>query len=274
MAALRWVLLLAGLLFLAGLAWWELRRPRQASRDAHLRTETREAVHNGPVIDLPPLGDEELGLPAAEPPFTAPQAAMTQPEPTAPEPTAPETTAEQPTLTVSAAVSGLVVAEQIIVEWPPEDERQILNLRIVPTGADRFSGRTLRQALGACGFVHGRFGIYHQPDERGRALLSAASLSRPGILDPANMDFQRFSGLSLFAVLPGAMPAPTTLEHLLEVARDLSQRLGGGLRDEQGAPLDAERLEAWRQALGSRDGGTSHGRAGGGHDGVPAEPAA
>ncbi|MFO1402088.1 MAG: hypothetical protein U1F30_12910 [Steroidobacteraceae bacterium] len=30
MASLRWILLLAGLLFIAGLALWERRRPRQA----------------------------------------------------------------------------------------------------------------------------------------------------------------------------------------------------------------------------------------------------
>ena len=33
MGALRWILLLAGLVFLAALAAWELRRPRQARRD-------------------------------------------------------------------------------------------------------------------------------------------------------------------------------------------------------------------------------------------------
>src|SRR5262249_22551594 len=32
MPQLRWTLLILGVLFLVGLAWWELRRPRQARR--------------------------------------------------------------------------------------------------------------------------------------------------------------------------------------------------------------------------------------------------
>jgi len=33
MSELRWILLSIGVLFIAGLAWWELRRPRQATRE-------------------------------------------------------------------------------------------------------------------------------------------------------------------------------------------------------------------------------------------------
>src|ERR1700689_2584617 len=42
MGALRWILLLAGLVFLAALAAWESRRPRQARRDAPGRSERSE----------------------------------------------------------------------------------------------------------------------------------------------------------------------------------------------------------------------------------------
>jgi FtsZ-interacting cell division protein ZipA len=104
-------------------------------------------------------------------------------------------------------------------------------------------------AITACGFVHGRFGIYHQPDAEGRALLSVASLSKPGILDPINMDFQRLAGISLFTVLPGPLPPAAALDHLLDIARELSQRLPARLQDEQGQPLDADRLEDLRDSM-------------------------
>jgi FtsZ-interacting cell division protein ZipA len=133
------------------------------------------------------------------------------------------------------------------VQWPPEDERSVLALRIVPGGEEPLSGRSVRQSLGACGFVHGPLQIFHQPAEDGRALLSAASLRIPGTLDPATMDFQRFAGLSLFTVLPGPLEAPAALDHLVHTARDLTQRLHARLQDEQGAPLDATRLESLRR---------------------------
>ena len=59
MSALRWTLLILGVLFIAVLAWWERRRPRQAS-GAVERTAARE-----PLTDAPPraLREPSLTLP-------------------------------------------------------------------------------------------------------------------------------------------------------------------------------------------------------------------
>ena len=142
--------------------------------------------------------------------------------------------------------TALPCAEPVepIVDWPPETQRHILAVRVVGVNPDRMAGRPLRQALSACGFVHGRFGIFHQPGADGRALVSAANLSKPGVFDPTSMDFQRFRGLGLFAVLPGPLPPAAAFDHLLDTAGDLAQRLHARLQDEHGKPLDEERLEA------------------------------
>jgi FtsZ-interacting cell division protein ZipA len=137
----------------------------------------------------------------------------------------------------------------LLVDWPPDGERHIVALRIVPASEERLSGRAVRLAITACGFVHGRFGIFHQPDADGRALLSVASLSKPGILDPINMDFQRLTGISLFAVLPGPLAPAAALDHLVGIARELSLRLPARVQDEQGQPLDADRLEDLRDSM-------------------------
>jgi hypothetical protein len=136
-----------------------------------------------------------------------------------------------------------------VVEWPPESERHILSVRIASLSHERMSGRQVRLALGACGFEHGRFGIFHQPGADGRALLSAANLSKPGIFDLQNMDFQRFSGLSLFAVLPGPLPPAAALDHLLDTAQDLAERLRARLQDETGLTLGATQLDALRRTV-------------------------
>jgi cell division protein ZipA len=136
-----------------------------------------------------------------------------------------------------------------IVEWPREETRKIIALRLVSAPAARFPGRALRQALAAEGFVLGKFDIFHKagPDER--AVLSAASLSKPGTFAMNTIDAQRFGGISLFAVLPGPLPAQQTFDELLATARSLNDRLQGALQDERGEPLTPMRSASIRQSL-------------------------
>ena len=106
----------------------------------------------------------------------------------------------------SEALPGLPPAAPMVVDWPAEHERHILALRLVAPLPERFAGRSLRQALAAEGFLLGQFAIFHKPDDEHRAVLSAASLTRPGTFDMETMDSQHYGGLSLFAVLPGPKP--------------------------------------------------------------------
>jgi FtsZ-interacting cell division protein ZipA len=355
MGELRFILLLAGLVFLVALAAWEMRKPRQAQGDAALRDGRRSEPSLGTLgdagVDLGAAGATGAGtsarsaplahaeLPAGRRPLSAPPRidlpeleavraesiladadaihefetypvsappspaeAATDAERARDEAAAPgEATRDEPAIALSApsaeasgaaataataaaataagatASAGAVGTAatlgssatlaappapggppQILVDWPPEGERHIVSLRIVPASNERLSGRAVRLAITACGFVHGRFGIYHQPDSEGRALLSIASLNKPGILDPVNMDFQRLSGISLFAVLPGPLAPGAALDHLLEIARELSQRLPARVQDESGHPLDAARLEDMRERMQSLTGPGLH----------------
>jgi cell division protein ZipA len=142
-------------------------------------------------------------------------------------------------------------AAEPIVDWPPEEARRIIALRLVSVLPERFSGRAIRTALVAEGFVHGKFSIFHKPDAQRRAVLSAASLSKPGVFDLETIDSQRFNGLNLFAVLPDSQPGREAFEHLLTCARNLNERLQGGLQDERGGPLTPSRIAALRESLGT-----------------------
>jgi cell division protein ZipA len=135
------------------------------------------------------------------------------------------------------------------VEWPPEEVRKIVALRLVSPPGVRFQGRAVRQALAGEGFVLGKFDIFHLAGPDGRALLSAASLTKPGTFNLNSMDGQRFGGLSLFAVLPGPLSPTKTYDELLAVARRLNDRLQGALQDERGEPLTPIRSAAIRQSL-------------------------
>jgi FtsZ-interacting cell division protein ZipA len=282
LTTLRWILLVVGLVFLAVLAAWERRKPRQAQGDPAVRKGARNEPAVGSMIEPARVSHPSTGAPGdaaanaadARRPVAIPpridlpleslrdepmlvddeslQQLESQPAPdAAPEP-APAS--GQP----AAAPPATSAPTSLMVDWPPDGARHILALRIVATTPERFSGRAVRLAITACGFVHGRFGIYHQPDREGRALLSVASLSKPGILDPVNMDFQRLTGISLFTVLPGPLPPAAALDHLIDTARELSQRLPARVQDEQGQPLDAERLEELRDRMQNLSGPEFH----------------
>jgi cell division protein ZipA len=136
-----------------------------------------------------------------------------------------------------------------IVDWPPDDQRRVIALRLVALPPERLAGRALRLALASEGFVLGKFQIFHKPDESGRAVLSAANLSKPGTFDLGTMDVQRYGGLSLFAVLPGPKPPLKAFEDLLTTARNLNDRLQGALQDERGGPLTPTRIASLRETL-------------------------
>ncbi|TLZ31141.1 MAG: hypothetical protein E6K29_04670 [Gammaproteobacteria bacterium] len=277
MSELRWTLLILGVAFVAGLGWWERRRPRQAGgAGGTSRIAPREPPAEAPP---PPRREPTLTLPtmrARDPPVSdalpvlGAAGAKAAPERTPgrsdPRERAAEVHAaaaqderEPPVSGDGGAVAGvgpeslprLPPAPVPRVEWPPDERRRVVALRLVATQPERFAGRSLRQALAAEGFVLGRFAIFHKPDEEQRAVLSAASLSTPGTFDEDTMDSQHYGGLSLFAVLPGPKPPPETFEELILTARSLNDRLQGELQDEQGNPLSPARIALLRARLGA-----------------------
>ena len=155
---------------------------------------------------------------------------------------------QEPSAPRFTAADVTPIAEPI-VDWPPDDQRRVVALRLVAPPPERLAGRALRLALASEGFVLGKFQIFHKPDANGRAVLSAANLSKPGTFDLGAMDVQRFGGLSLFAVLPGPKPALKTFDELLATARSLNERLQGALQDERGGPLTPTRIASMRETL-------------------------
>lgn len=277
MSELRWALLALGLLFIVVLTFWERRRPRQASRHASERGGARESGElpralREPTLTLPEIRAREPLVPPELPVVEMPEepdlprlqaAAQPLAEPLAPPvdelPTEPDVPVPIPTVT--AAEPGPVLAREVlpelpaapppVVEWPEDANRRIVALRLVAMAPDRFAGRSLRQALAAEGFVLGQFAIFHKPDEERRAVLSAASLTRPGTFDMDTMDSQHYGGLSLFAVLPGPKAPSQAFDDLVFTARNLNDRLHGVLQDEQGSPLTPARIAVLRERLGA-----------------------
>ncbi len=156
------------------------------------------------------------------------------------------------------AVAAVAAAAIPTIRWPPERADRVLTLRLANPQGALLQGRAVRLALEQGGLVPGPQCIYHRIDAQGCVLASAANMLRPGDLDPSQMDEQQFRGLSLFSVLPGALPPVRMLEELVALARALAWRLGAVVQDDQGAELDGERLVRLRQSLPAT---TDHGTA-------------
>lgn len=296
MPELRIILLVVGVLFIAGIVgfeWWRSRGQRPAAagaRDVHDdpppraparedRAHAREESRAEPRADIKPLPEinvvreARMAVPDALPVIELSSTTDTgtrralgisisndvavdaTPVGSTPPPSfgraepyigQDDEVSEVRVVDESAAPT---LAPQLTLAWPPEKERRIVTLRVVPKGDPRFAGRALRQAFNGCGFWHGPMEIFHLPDEQGRVLISAAALAQPGTFDPSIMDSQRFSGLNLFAVLPGPLPQREIFEELVHAARQLAERLSGVITDQHGEEITADRISRLRQSL-------------------------
>ena len=275
MPELRIILLVLGVLFVAGIAgfeWWRSRGARPLSAmparddaeppppskplpEMNVVRDTRVSVADAlPVIEL--ASSSESGTRRALGISISDDVAVDVAHDSGVAREAGLRARDEPYIGQDDEVSEVRVFEeqpvrspQLVLAWPNEQERRIVTLRVVPRVEPRFPGRSLRQAFSASGFWHGPLDIYHLPDESGRVVVSAAALAQPGTFDPSIMDSQRFSGLNLFAVLPGPKPERETFDDLVHAARQLADRLDGIVADQHGEELTPQRIARLRQAL-------------------------
>ncbi len=261
---LRWILLVAGVLLIAGVYLWGLRARRRSAAPAHERAVRSEAPVQGraavatmprrePGLE-PESGSNEPGraMPASGPEplpvievdreevALARQAQAGRREPRIDAPP----TASSPARARAADAAG---APSPAVR-PPAPQK-IVALRITAPAATPFDGRALREAVQAERLEFGRYQVFHRLHADGEPVFSLASLKEPGTFDPATMDGASYRGVAMFAILPGPLPAAQAFDVLVEAAGALAGRLGGLLQDERGAALSMARLEQLRAEL-------------------------
>jgi cell division protein ZipA len=276
MPELRIILLVVGVLFVAGIAgyeWWRSRgtrplaatpvrddsadppAPQKPLPDINVVRDSRVAVSDSlPVIEL--ASTSESGTRRALGISISDDVAVDVAHDTGNSRDADKRARAEPYIGQDDEVSEVRVFDEqpvrgphLVLAWPNENERRIVTLRVIPKSEPRFQGRAVRQAFSGAGFWHGPLDIYHLPDHEGRVVLSAAALAQPGTFDPSIMDSQRFSGLNLFAVLPGPKPERETFDELVRAARQLAERLDGKMADQHGEELTSQRIARLRQAL-------------------------
>ncbi|NNF52078.1 MAG: cell division protein ZipA [Gammaproteobacteria bacterium] len=116
--------------------------------------------------------------------------------------------------------------------------QKIIVLHVAGRGSVHFSGEEVVAALQAEGMQLGKYEIFHRLDAASsRTLFSAASMVEPGTFDLSRLDEISMPGISLFLVLPGPADGAEAFSEMLITARNLAQRLGAEVLDEQGSSL-------------------------------------
>jgi cell division protein ZipA len=267
---LRWILLAAGAVLIAGVYLWGLRARRRSTSPEHERAPRQDsppamrasvpAAHRvEPGIDYSPGPDPDGRFAAAPASRSAIEVerddeVLTRLESSGRREPRIEAGEAVPAIAPSAPVAPRVSQppqRPADAARPPQAPQKILALRIAATASSPFDGRSLRAAITAAGLEYGRYKVFHRLHADGEPVFSLASLKEPGTFDPATMDGLSYRGVAMFAVLPGPLAPTQALEQMLEAAQSIADRLGGVLQDDRGAALGVARIEQLRAEVAS-----------------------
>lgn len=127
---------------------------------------------------------------------------------------------------------------------------EVVQLSVVAANNALFPGPDMLSAFRAAGLEYGEMGIYHRRDpETGGTLFSVASLVEPGAFPHEGMETFECPGVVLF-YLPGRSADPlATFEAMVSTCHDLANRLNGVEWDAGHRPLTPETIRALRISL-------------------------
>ncbi|WP_232522350.1 cell division protein ZipA [Marinimicrobium alkaliphilum] len=136
----------------------------------------------------------------------------------------------------------------------PPDPEEVLVINIMAPEGERFLGPALLDALLASGLRFGSMAIFHRhSDEKGKGpiLFSLANMVKPGVFDLETMDEFSTPGVSLFMTLPLEIEGSSikVFDLMADAARDISNALGGELKDENRSIMTRQTLEHCRQRV-------------------------
>ncbi|MDH4125814.1 MAG: cell division protein ZipA [Gammaproteobacteria bacterium] len=209
MDGLRWLLLLFGLLVIAGIYFY-----------SRIQKSTPESVETRPIRRAPSIG-------------------AGSDDPDAPgEP-------DQLDADGDAEAEDVVV----VAKRPSQQKIVTLRVVARNKGAFRgdeliLSLRGIGMRSGKFGIYH----RYDGNDEN-RTIFSAASLVEPGSFDLANIKEQEIPGISMFLVLPGPVDGTEAFDLMMQAARAIAQTINAEVLDESGCTLSIQRERYMREEI-------------------------
>lgn len=136
---------------------------------------------------------------------------------------------------------------------PPQlaDDSMVVTVRIMPQPGTQFPAEQLILALRAARLQHGQYGIFHCLDDNdaGRIRYSVASLVEPGSFDLSKLKESTYKGISIFMVLPAPENGVGLFDDMLQTARSVAKEIDGHLLDERGGALSVQRERYMREEV-------------------------
>lgn len=129
---------------------------------------------------------------------------------------------------------------------------KVLVIHMMARQGEHFSGGDLLKALLAEGLRFGDMDIFHRhetDDGDGPILFSLANGIMPGTFDLQNMDDFSTPGVSLFLSLPIEGDCIAAYDLMALTAHNLTQALGGELKDENRSVMTRQTVEHGRQSV-------------------------
>ncbi len=133
-----------------------------------------------------------------------------------------------------------------------QGEQLILALHVMPRETEAFAGAMLMAACEACGLHYGRYKVYHRLEGEGaeaHSVFSVANVVEPGSFDLPSLPDAELPGLTLFMVLPGPRGGVAAYADMLATARQLAQRLGGEVLDQERSTLTRQTARHIRERI-------------------------
>ena len=132
------------------------------------------------------------------------------------------------------------------------DPLEVLVMSVMSPSGSEFEGRYLVQTIERAGFRYGEMGIFHLYDgieEDTNLICSAANALNPGTFDLDHLSEFSTIGVSFFLALPTSLNNLQAFEKMLNAAQQISNDLGGELKDDQRNVLTSQTIEHYRQRI-------------------------
>jgi cell division protein ZipA len=227
MNELRWILLLLGLVIIAGIYFWGTRASARRWSRRH-RYSDDESLE---LSSMPRKADNDLLD------YT-------------------ETLIDQPWLEEDedqAADVGGAQAERERAPYAYSSDGRIIVLYLIAPPDQPYSGNAIHNAAGSVGMRFGDMGVYHYfgvgAMRSPRSLFCLADMLEPGSFDLKEMENFETSGVVLFMQLPPPGFKRVAFDLMLNTAQRLLKCLHGELLDDYRKPLTAEGIERLRNQV-------------------------
>ena len=229
MENLRWILLLAGIVFV--LVVYGVSRRRRRARDEQTLPFEDDLPDFSATDDLDQL-DEGVGkvriiARSGEPAVAEGNAA-------AAETPAAETAPRQQNRTTQDQADDIITL-----------------FILAPSREEPFTGEQINSAARASGLHFGEMNIYHRMDANGSIRFSLANMLKPGSFDPENLFATETRGVTLFMQARLVADAEAVLDDMLQTAYQMSEMLGGRLCNHRREPLTEQDTNRYREQITS-----------------------